>query len=55
MLSRAIRMAKDSAVAGRPAMYERICQWEGVINTLRGAIAVATWDDPQVLLREMEG
>ena len=49
------RMAKDCAVAGRPAIYERACQWVNVISTLRGAIAVATWDDPQVLLREMEG
>ncbi|CAL1138042.1 unnamed protein product, partial [Cladocopium goreaui] len=43
------------AVAGRPAILERITQWEGVVNTLKAAIAVATWDDPQVLLREMEG
>ena len=55
MLTRAIQMAKACAVAGRPAILERIIQWENVINTLRGAIAVATWDDPQVLLREMEG
>ncbi|CAL1170385.1 unnamed protein product [Cladocopium goreaui] len=43
------------AVAGRPAILERITQWESVVNTLKAAIAVATWDDPQVLLREMEG
>ena len=55
MLTRAIQMAKACAVAGRPAILERITQWEGVVNTLKGAIAVATWDDPQVLLREMEG
>ena len=55
MLARAVRMAKDCAVAGKPAIYERVCQWENVISMLRGAIAVATWDDPQVLLREMEG
>ena len=55
MLSRAMQMAKACAVAGRPAILERITQWENVVNTLRGAIAVATWDDPQVLLREMEG
>ncbi|CAL1159046.1 unnamed protein product [Cladocopium goreaui] len=48
-------MAKACAVAGRPAILERITQWEGVVNTLKAAIAVATWDDPQVLLREMEG
>ncbi|CAL1131539.1 unnamed protein product [Cladocopium goreaui] len=48
-------MAKACAVAGRPAILERITQWESVVNTLKGAIAVATWDDPQVLLREMEG
>ena len=55
MLTRAIQMAKACAVAGRPAILERITQWEGVVNTLKAAIAVATWDDPQVLLREMEG
>ena len=55
MLSRTIQMAKACAVAGRPAILERIAQWENVVNTLRGAIAVATWDDPQVLLREKEG
>ncbi|CAL1173822.1 unnamed protein product [Cladocopium goreaui] len=48
-------MAKACAVAGRPAVLERITQWESVVNTLKAAIAVATWDDPQVLLREMEG
>ena len=55
MLTRAIQMAKACAVAGRPAVLERITQWESVVNTLKAAIAVATWDDPQVLLREMEG
>lgn len=40
---------------GLPSMTERICLWENVISTLRGAIAVATWDEPQVLLRQMEG
>ena len=55
MLARAIQMAKACAVAGRPAILERITLWEGVVNTLKGAIAVITWDEPQVLLREMEG
>ena len=37
MLTRAIQMAKACAVAGRPAILERITQWEGVVNTLKGA------------------
>eukprot|EP00435_Cladocopium_sp_Y103_P046074 s1529_g13.t1 len=48
-------MAKECSSAGRPARYQAICEWEQVIKTLRGGIAAATWDDPQVLLREMEG
>ena len=55
MLARAIQMAKDSAVAGRPAIYERICAWERTLTIFRGAIAVTTWDEPQVLLQQMEG
>ena len=53
MLARAISMAKECAVAGRPATLDRITQWERTLGVFRAA--VATWDEPQVLLRQMEG
>ena len=42
MLTRAIQMAKECAVAGRPAILERISAWERTMTIFRGAIAVAT-------------
>ena len=55
MLARAIAMARECAVAGRPAVLERITQWERSLNVFRAAIATATWDEPQVLLKQMDG
>ena len=55
MLARAIAMARECAVAGRPAVLDRITQWERSMNVFRAAVATATWDDPQVLLRQMDG
>ena len=55
MLARAVRMAKECAVAGWPAALERITQWERTMGILRVAVATATWDEAQVMLRQMEG
>ena len=41
MLARAIVMARECAVAGRPAVLERITQWERSLNVFRAAVATA--------------
>ena len=55
MLARAVEMARKYKVDQWPLIKTRIENWEARIRGFRGSLAVATWNEPDVLLVQLDG